>query len=82
MLDMKTLTAISRQVQARFPEVSGCQPKVRQQALSKSAVTGVQPNYLVTYRIQATLPAGGQIERLIRVTADLHGKILKISTSR
>jgi hypothetical protein len=83
MLDSKTLAAITRQVQARFPEAVGCQPKVRQQALPKSPAPTVQAaNYLVTYRSQAVLPAGGHIERLIRVTVNVNGKILKISTSR
>jgi hypothetical protein len=82
MIDPQTLAIIHRQVQARFPEIAGCRPKVRQQAIPKATAPATQPHYLVTYRSQSGLPAGGSLERLIRVTADNNGKILKISTSR
>jgi len=87
MLDAKTLTAITKRIQHQFPEVAGCKPNVRvqhpPQAKNTSMVEEINnPLYLVTFRGTAASPDGKSIPRLVRVTVNADGKILKISTSR
>jgi hypothetical protein len=85
MIDSKTLNQITQQVQARFPEVNGCLPKVRPQPTPKTnnpVGATPTPRYLVTYRSQSALPSGEHIVRWIRVVVEAQGKIVKITTSR
>jgi hypothetical protein len=87
MLDAKTLTAISKQVQRQFPEVAGNKPDVRvqhgPQAKNPTAShENTAPLYLVTFRGTATTPEGKSIPRLVRVVVSEDGKIKKITTSR
>jgi len=87
MLDTKTLTAITKQVQRQFPEVAGCKPSVRvqhaPQAKNPSPILQQYPSqYLVTFRGTATSPEGKSIPRLVRVVVNAAGKIIKITTSR
>jgi hypothetical protein len=87
MLDAKTLTAITKQVQRQFPEVSGNKPDVRvqhtpQAKTPSSSLEDTAPLYLVTFRGTALTPEGKSIPRLVRVVVSADGKIKKITTSR
>jgi hypothetical protein len=79
-MNAKLLKSISSQVYRRFPEVAGCQPKVQ----PHSGSGGDNPNqtFLLIYRGTAKSPTGKSLPRIVRVTANLQGKILKVSTSR
>ncbi len=81
-MDPKIVTSISKQVYRRFPEVNGKKPKIRKQPLPKSGPPNKTRNFLLTYRGKVVGPGGRTIPRLIRVVANPHGKILKMSTSR
>lgn len=86
MLDQKTLTAITKQIQRRFPEISGSKPEVRAQhppqAKNISSALDSPSQYLVTFRGIVVSPDGKSIPRLVRVVVNPDGKILKITTSR
>lgn len=85
MLDSQILKAITRQIQARFPEMINCRPKVRPQTTPKSVKKAGRSEtlrYLITYRSHATLSSDKQIERWVRVIVNKRGKIIKITTSR
>lgn len=76
----KQLKSITTKVFRQFPEVAGAQPKVKRQSgqSSKSSST----TYLITYRGKSKTADGKSITRIVRVTANENGKIIKISTSR
>ncbi len=74
------LKSISSQVSRKFPEVSGVQPSVKRQASSKSKSS--PSTYLITYRGKSKAADGKSITRIVRVTANDNGKIIKITTSR
>ncbi|MDH5506142.1 MAG: hypothetical protein OEZ02_02850 [Anaerolineae bacterium] len=82
-MDAKTLKSVSDKVHRQFPEVSAARPKVELQK-TPAVAKGMAPaaTYLLTYTGKATNAAGKAIPRLVRVTANADGKILKISTSR
>ncbi len=87
MLDVKTLTTISKHIQRQFPEVAGSKPEVKEQRPPQAKNTSMHPgetsvNYLVTFRGSVTTPDGKSIPRLVRVVVNPDGKILKITTSR
>lgn len=81
-MDTKLIKSISSQVYQRFPELAGHQPKVIRQPSSKAKSLSVSTKYLLTYKGSVQAQNGTRIPRLVRVTADSNGKILKISTSR
>jgi Tfp pilus assembly protein PilX len=76
----KQLKSISSKVSRQFPEMAGSQPKVKRQSTQKSKSS--PSTYLITYRGKAKTADGKSIPRIVRVTANDSGKIIKISTSR
>jgi len=76
----KHLKSISAKVSRQFPELSGSKPNVRRQSgqKSKSDIS----TYLITYHGKAKTADGRSINRIVRVTADDRGKIIKITTSK
>ncbi len=81
MMDTKTIKTISTQVYRKFPELSGVQPKVRQQQ-AKSAAAAANPTYVLTYNTRVEVGNGASLTRLVRVVATPEGSILKITTSK
>jgi hypothetical protein len=79
-MDAKALKSISSQIYRRFPEVAGSQPKIRLQSGAQPA--GSSQTFVITFRGTATASNGKSIPRLVRVTANAQGKILKVTTSR
>jgi hypothetical protein len=81
-MDEKLLRSITSQIYRRFPEVEGASPRVSLQPSiqAKSGSSGI--SYLITYRRQVKSSSGKSISRIVRVTADSYGKILKVTTSR
>lgn len=77
-LSAAQLQSISKQVYQKFPELQGAQPVVQGRGSgAKAAVGGDQ--YLIVFK-GAERQRG--IQRIVRVTADAKGRIVKISTSR
>jgi len=76
----KSLKSISTKISRQFPEVAKSKPKVQRQSGQKSKSS--TSTYLITYRGQAKTADGKSINRIVRVTADDGGKIIKITTSR
>jgi hypothetical protein len=76
-MDALIIRKISQEVYRRFPEFSGCEPRVS----SQSASAGKPANYLLTYSTRVQTAASATLARSVRVVAAPDGKILKISTS-
>jgi len=81
-MDTKLIKSISSQVYQRFPELAGHQPKVTMQPTSQAKSISAPTKYLLTYKGTVQAQNGKNIPRLVRVTANSNGKILKITTSR
>ncbi|MBI5054260.1 MAG: hypothetical protein HZB52_13490 [Chloroflexi bacterium] len=71
------LKSISQEVYKKFPELNGVSPEVqnRNAANAKS----IPQQYLIIFK---GTPAPKSIVRVVRVTADTEGKVIKISTSK
>jgi hypothetical protein len=81
-MDAKHIKSISTQIYRRFPEVSGSQPKVHLQSAPQAKSISAAPTYLLTFRGTVKAPDGRSIPRVVRVIANIQGRILKITTSR
>lgn len=68
---------ISRQVIRTFPEMDGVRPTVRAQTPAQDPEV-----FLLTFKGKVSLPTGKTLSRIVRVTADGGGRIIRISTSR
>ena len=75
-MNEKYLKSISSKVSRQFPEVAKSKPRVLRQSKFASST------FLITYRGKTKTADGKSINRIVRVTADDKGKIIKISTSR
>jgi hypothetical protein len=86
-MDARILNDVIRQIQRRFPEMTGVRPKVQAQRASAqraSAQGAGQANgtYLLTFQNHVRVAGGQSLPRALRVVVNEEGKILKISTSR
>ncbi|MCK5428446.1 MAG: hypothetical protein KAI94_03190 [Anaerolineales bacterium] len=84
-MDNKTLKSVVTQIHHRFPEVNGCQPKVRSRKSAQPKSTSAKPTYLLTFHGKGkAVTSNGKktIPRYVRVVVNEKGKILKITTSR
>ena len=84
-LTTSQLNAIAEQVYRKFPDLKGARPEVQSRARPKSARAGASEaaeNYLVTFKGQGQTTDRHTIIRLVRVTADARGNVIKMSTSR
>jgi CO dehydrogenase/acetyl-CoA synthase gamma subunit (corrinoid Fe-S protein) len=77
-MDPKLVQAISNKVYARFPEMRGKKPKIKQ----AKTVSANLENFVLTYNTVAQDIRGNSIPRHVRVVVDAKGKIIKMSTSR
>jgi len=77
MVDRDAISEINKKVTRQFPELSGARPTVSRQAVPNGSF-----HYLLIYRGTVNLPGGRSMKRIVRVTTDDRGRILRISTSR
>lgn len=77
-LNPTQLQAITRQVYQKFPDLKGISPQVQSQSAPGAKAVGAAEQYLVVFKGR-TLQ---HIVRVVRVTADSKGRVLKMSTSR
>lgn len=84
-MDPSVLKAVVAQVYRRFPEFSGCQPKVRLQDAPQPKSIAIKPTYLLTFHSTAraqSATGSKALPRWVRVVVNEKGKILKVTTSR
>ncbi len=70
-LDADALEKINQRVYREYPELRGVRPGVASSA----------DRYTLTYKGTVETPAG-QMARIVRVSADEKGRVLRISTSK
>lgn len=84
-MDPKLLKLVVAEVYSRYPEFSGCQPKVRLQTTAQGKPATDPPHYLLTFKGSAAAKSSAgprSMSRYLRVVVDHNGKILKATTSR
>ncbi len=84
-MDPTVLKTVVAQIYRRFPEISGCQPKVRLQEALQPKSIAVNPTYLLTFHSTAraqSATGSKTLPRWVRVVVSEKGKILKVTTSR
>jgi len=71
-MEKEIVLKISKQIYRQFPEVSKNRPTIKPQG----------NNYLLVFKGSAMTASGQKIDRNVRVVADDHGRIMKVTTSR
>jgi len=77
MVDKNAITKINRKVSRQFPEMSGTKPTVSRKEASNGSF-----QYQLVYRGQVELPGGKKLKRVVHVTTNNRGRILRMSTSK
>lgn len=77
-LNTTQIESIARHVYQRFPDMQGVSPVVQNQSAPGAKSAGAAEHYLVIFKGKTPQ----NIVRVVRVTADGRGRVLKISTSR
>lgn len=75
-MDRDAIARVTREVVRTYPEMEGVSPTVRRETQAP------QEQYTLTYKGKVALPGGRQLNRIVRATADPHGRIVRLSTSR
>jgi hypothetical protein len=75
-LNNSQVDTISKQVYQKFPELKGVSPQVQTQSAPKTL--GASEHFLLVFKGKTPQ----NIVRVVRVTADGKGRVLKMSTSR
>jgi hypothetical protein len=78
MVEKDIIRSVSREVTRKFPEMDGVRPTVKPQKTKNGDLAQI----LLTYKGKAVLPGGKTIKRIVRVVANQHGQIKKMSTSK
>lgn len=81
-LTSSQIELIAKQVYQKFPDLKGASPAVQSRAAPGAKTPGAGEQYLVTFKGGGQTAGRQTILRVVRVTADARGRVLKISTSR
>jgi hypothetical protein len=77
-LSSAQLKSISQEVYKKFPELAGVSPQVQNRNAANAKA--IPQQYLIIFKGEQSAPKS--IVRVVRVTADTEGKVIKISTSK
>ena len=85
-LDDRHVAKAKRLVSEKFPEMSGAKPSVSEKrSQSKRPGKGdqaVKTRYVLTFEKNVSLPGGSELKRLVRVTMDDAGEVLRLTSSK
>jgi hypothetical protein len=77
----KYVAKAKKLVRAEFPEMAGAEPSIDQnKARSKDGTA--RSVFVLTFKKSIPLPDGGQLRRVVRVTMDQEGEVIKLSASK
>jgi hypothetical protein len=71
-----------RVVREKFPEMAGVEPTVSVQRAQRKGAKGAGTLYVLTFKTAVPLEDGPSLPRVVRVTMDPSGEIVKITSSR
>ncbi|MEA3377563.1 MAG: hypothetical protein R6X31_13295 [Anaerolineae bacterium] len=85
-LDERHIAKAKRLVAEKFPEMAGAKPSVSRKRLQcKGTAEGAhsaETRYVLTFERDVFLPGGSEMKRLVRVTMDDSGEIIRFSSSK
>ena len=73
-MDNQLLKPALQKIYKRYPDFAGVQPKIKRHTETAT--------YILTFQTSATARDGAAIPKLLRITVNEQGKIIKASTSR
>ena len=71
-----------RVVREKFPDMAGVEPTVSVQRAQRKGAKSVGTLYVLTFKKAVRLEDGPSLQRVVRVTMDPSGEIVKITSSR
>lgn len=78
-LDPKSIARAKKAAREVLPEMAGVEPTISTRVAHGKGGATV---HILTFRKEITLPDGACLKRIVRVTMDEQGEILKISSSK
>lgn len=85
-LDKRHVVKAKRLVSEKFPEMADTRPSVSEKRVqSKGALEGEQnakTRYVVAFEKNVPLPGGNELKRLVRVTMDDTGEVIRLTSSK
>ncbi len=85
-LDKRHVAKAKKLVFDKFPEMDGARASVDakrfQSKGSAGSGEGIKTRYVVTFRKDISLPEGGELRRLVRVTMDGDGEVIRLTSSK
>lgn len=90
-MDDRHIAKAKKLVLERYPEMAGAEPSVskkRSQSKglaprsSRSGGSERRGHYLLTFEKDVSLPGGHRMKRLVRVTMDESGEVIKLTSSK
>lgn len=78
-------------VRDKFPEMAGVEPSVSEKrsrskgigrGSSSSGKSGCADHFVLTFEKEVSLPGGGRLKRLVRLTLDDSGEVVKLTSSK
>ena len=80
-LASKHVAKAKKLVRAEFPEMAGAEPSIDpNKARSKDGTA--RSVFVLTFKKSIPLPDGEQLRRVVRVTMDQEGEVIKLSASK
>jgi hypothetical protein len=80
-LDQKYIARAKKAAREAFPEMAGVEPSVSTRKTHGKGGIGM-PLHVLTFQKSVSLPDGGHMARVVRVTMDGRGEIVKLSSSK
>jgi len=90
-IDNRYIEKAKRLVIDRFPEMAGTEPSVSKRRWQSKGVgrssargkdSGRPGHYVFTFEKDVSLPGGHSLNRLVRVTMDEAGEVVKLTSSK
>ncbi len=81
-MDQKAIQSVCREVYRLYPQVAGKKPDVKRQTSSSETKSPEKDRYLLVFSKIGSKSTNTPVSIFVRVTADGHGRILKISSSK
>lgn len=78
-LDPETIAGAKKAVCEAFPEMDGVEPDVYPRRIHGKGVASL---HVLTFHKSISLPDGGRLARVVRVTLDESGEIVRVSCSK
>jgi hypothetical protein len=85
-LDDRHVAKAKRLVSEKFPEMAGAKPSVSEKRSQSKGTArgekGVKTRYVLTFEKDISLPGGSELKRLVRVTMDDTGEVIRLTSSK